>query len=889
MLKLILQKIAYLACFAFSSAAFATGLGSINVSSSLGQPLKAEIEMVAVDKADRASISAKLASAEAFKNSGIEYPYALPKLKFEVINRDSANPSIKVTTSQPVNDPFVTLLLEVNWSTGKLLREYTFLLDPVDFKAAEPKGELVSPIAPVVAAPVVVPAPVVSEPAPVVAVPEVAAVPATTIEPVATQAAEPVAETPATAEAAVATAPEVAPIEVARVAQEPASVSVPTLEAKSDVNQVRVVRGDSLSKIALLHKPSEVSLERMLVAMYRANPDAFVKKNMNRLATGKVLHLPDATELDAVQQAEARKEVRAQVADWNAYRQQLASAQIPVKEAASRQEAAGKVTAAVAETTTANTAPAKEVLKLSKGEAPSDKVVNGGKTSAQERANAKAEEAIAKGKALKEAETRNALLEKNVKDLQRLAELRKKGAAVAPAASAPASSVAAATPASAPKVASPKVAAPIAAEEASLMDSSTLLAAGAALLLALGGAAFYFVKRNKTSNVADSKEASKSSKEDFANATGRITLPVMPSPDTGDFTQTTSLDSAANTNSDEIDPIGEADLFLTFGRDVQAEEVLTEALKTHPNNTAVRLKLLSIYESRKDTDSFLTHAKIIKESGDASAWNKTAAMGQVLDPNNALYGGSGNDNPEITLATRGKSEQADVDFDLGFDLPVAAQPAPNLQGTISLEQPTFETTAVLSASELEEAHSSPMDFDVTATHTGISEAGDASETPTINLNEAMFDVTGTNPTINLSEKGLQHSDIDSLFFDVTASQPVVTENKVAETKGAAPVADAGMAFTLDFPSSFTASTDKKPEAPASTGFDGINLSLDSMSAPASVEEKGEHWQEVATKLDLARAYQEMGDADGAKEILEEALRDGDEQQRAAAQSIMQQL
>ncbi len=893
MLKLILQKIAYFACFAFSSAAFATGLGSINVSSGLGQPLKAEIEMVAVDKADRANISAKLASAEAFKNAGIEYPYALPKLKFEVINRDSANPSIKVTTSQPVNDPFVTLLLEVNWSTGKLLREYTFLLDPVDFKAVEPKGEIVSPIAPVVAAPVAVPAPevapVVNEPAPVVAVPEVAAVPAATDESAATQAAEPVAEPTASTEAAVATTPEVAPTEVAAIAQEPASLSAPTPEAKSDVNQVRVVRGDSLSKIALLHKPAEVSLERMLVAMYRANPDAFVKKNMNRLATGKVLRLPDATELDAVQQAEARKEVRAQVADWNAYRQQLASAQIPVKEVASRQEAAGKVTAAVAETATANTAPAKEVLKLSKGEAPSGKAVNGGKTSPQEKVNAKAEEAIAKAKALKEAEDRNALLEKNVKDLQRLAELRKKGAVVAPAASAPASTVAVATPASAPVVASPKVAAPIAADEASLMDSPMMLAAGAALLLALGGVAFYFVKRSKKSGAIDSNGTSKSSNEDFANATGRITLPVMPSPDTGDFTQTTSLDSAANTNSDEIDPIGEADLFLTFGRDVQAEEVLTEALKAHPNNTAARLKLLSIYESRKDTASFLTHAKIIKESGDASAWNKAAAMGQVLDPHNALYGGSGNDNPEVTLATRGKSEQADVDFDLGFDLPVAAQPAPNLQGTISLEQPSFETTAVLSASELEEAHSSPMDFDVTATHPGFSATGDASETPTINLNEAMFDVTGTNPTINLSEKGLKHSDIDSLFFDVTSSQPVVTENKVAETKVASPLADAGMAFTLDFPSAITASTDKKSEAPASTGFGGISLSLDSMSAPAAVEEKGEHWQEVATKLDLARAYQEMGDAEGAKEILEEALRDGDEQQRAAAQSIMQQL
>lgn len=886
MLKSILQKFAYFACLAFSSMTFATGLGNINVASGLGQPLKAEIEMVAVDKTDRANISAKLASAEAFKNAGIDYPYSLPKLRFEVINRDSTNPSIRVTTSQPVNDPFVTLLLEVSWSSGKLLREYTFLLDPVDFKAVEPKVEVVAPILPIVVAPVAPPvqkiAPVVSEPAPIVVEPEIAA----------TQSTEPVAETTASDEVAATASAESTPEEVAPIAQQTTAISNPVTDTKKDAEQIAIMRGDSLSKIALLHKPAEVSLERMLVAMYRANPDAFVNKNMNRLRTGKVVRLPDASELDAVQQKEAAREVRAQVADWNAYRQQLASAQPPVKEAAPRQEATGKVTAAVAEAAPDNAAPAKEVLKLSKGEAPSDKAVSGGKTSAQEKANAKAEEAIAKAKALKEAQDRNALLEKNVKDLQRLAELRKQGA-TAPAALSPkaatATPTAPAASASAPVVASPKVVAPIAATDESLMDSSTLLAAGAALLLALGGAAFYFVKRNKKSDAVNSDGLTKSNQEDFANATGRITLPIMPSPDTGDFTQTTSLDNSNNGASDEIDPIGEADLFLTFGRDVQAEEVLTEALKSHPNNTAVRLKLLSIYETRKDANAFFTHAKLIKESGDASAWNKASSMGQLIDPSNALYGGVGDVASEITLSTRAKSEHAAVDFDLGFGSPEVAQPAVNVQGTISLEQPTFETTAVLSASELEEAHSSPMDFDVTATHPGFEATGDASETPTINLNEVMFDVTGTNPSLNVAEKGLKHSDIDSLFFDVTSSQPIIPENKVSESKPAAPDADAGMAFTLDFPTSFSASADKKPEALSSAGFSGISLSLDDLSVPASSDSKSEHWQEVATKLDLARAYQEMGDAEGAKEILEEAMRDGDAQQREAAQLILQQL
>ncbi len=99
----------------------ATGLGGINVSSNLGQPLKAEIELVSVDKSDKSSISARLASADAFKNAGIDYPYSLPKLKFEVVNRDSGEPYVKVTSAQAINEPFVTLLIEVTWSSGKLL------------------------------------------------------------------------------------------------------------------------------------------------------------------------------------------------------------------------------------------------------------------------------------------------------------------------------------------------------------------------------------------------------------------------------------------------------------------------------------------------------------------------------------------------------------------------------------------------------------------------------------------------------------------------------------------------------------------------------------------------------------------------------------------------
>ena len=903
-LKSIYKLSGFIAVLAWSGMVSATGLGGINVSSNLGQPLKAEIELVSVDKADSSSISAKLASPDAFKSAGVDYPYSLPKLKFEVVNRDSGRPSVKLTTSQPVNDPFVTLLVEVTWSSGKLLREYTFLLDPVDFKVQEPQPAPLQTIAPVVMAPVVPEAPVdpvAVEPAPVVTQPaapaeaqseqvDPAPVDATQQAPIQPEAVAPAESAPAeqSVPASEQTPVEASPAPAADALSKEEAIPVAEPEAKP----LTVVRGDTLSKIALKNKPADVSLERMLVALYRANPDAFVSKNMNRLKTGKIIRLPDASDLDAVQQAEAVKEVRAQVADWNVYRQQLAAVKTEAASDTAKQASSGKINTAVAESATSKT-PAKEVLKLSKGEAPGDKAAGGGKSSAQEKANAKEEESIAKSKALKEAQDRTAMLEKNVKDLQLLAEMKKQAetaAASASAALAPAPAVAA----SAPAVVKPKVVAPEpkVVEQASLLDDPIMLAAGAAGLLALGGVGFMLTRRNKKSG-GNEKEEDKSVAEDIGGATGRIAAPVMPSPDTGDFTQSANTEPTAQINSDEVDPIGEADLFLTFGRDVQAEEVLTEALKSNPNNIPVRLKLLSIYVARKDTNSFFTHAKVIKESGDEAAWSQAAAMGLTLEPSNPLYGGDG---VAVALAVEQSSEaaQPSVDFDLGFGAPAATvKAAPDFQGTVVIETPSNESTTILSASELRAAQETPMDFDVTGTHPGIPAVEADTASPAMNLDEMVFDVTSTHPGIPAQSAAANASEapadnVDDLIFDVTTTH---ASAPAAEKPVAAPADEGGLAFTLDFPTDFKAPASVKESAPVDIGLGDISLNLGNIApvATATSENKDERWQEVATKLDLAKAYQEMGDAAGAKEILEEVLRDGDSEQRTSAEAMMQQL
>ena len=159
-----------------------------------------------------------------------------------------------------------------------------------------------------------------------------------------------------------------------------------------------------------------------------------------------------------------------------------------------------------------------------------------------------------------------------------------------------------------------------------------------------------------------------------------MAAPVFPSPDTGDFTGAVSAQAAASSQSDNVDPISEADLFLNFGRDAQAEEILKEALQNTPNNHQIHLKLLGIYANRKDANSFSTIARQLQDSGDDDAWQQAVAMGRKLEPNNPMYGGGFRSMEDTGSATvqmpafnapaaenvpKAQPSALDFDFDVG--------------------------------------------------------------------------------------------------------------------------------------------------------------------------------------------------------------------------------
>ena len=254
---------AAVACAGFyTSDASALALGRITVQSALGEPLRAEIDLPQITPAEADSLRATTAAPEVFRAQGMEYTQTMNNLQIQLQRRADGTAVLRLSSDRPVNEPFLDLVLDANWGSGRIVRSYTMLFDPPSMRRA---------------APAVTAAPQISAPA----APQV---PAT--RPAATARASEPAAAPATPRAA---APRPAP-----------------------ADGVTVQAGDTAGRLANAYKPAGVSLDQMLVAMMRANPDAFIQGNVNRLRAGAVLQMPDQAAAQSTPAPEARQILAAQ-------------------------------------------------------------------------------------------------------------------------------------------------------------------------------------------------------------------------------------------------------------------------------------------------------------------------------------------------------------------------------------------------------------------------------------------------------------------------------------------------------------------------------------------------------------------------------------------------
>jgi pilus assembly protein FimV len=885
-----------------SPAAQGAGLGKLTVLSSLGQPLKAEIELTAVSSEETDALVAKLAPADAFKLANIEFSPSLLSLRFSVEQRNGRQ-FIRISSSQPVNEPFVDMLLELSWNSGRLVREYTFLLDPAEIRQTQP-AQVAAPVE-VPSARAAAPAPAASEPAPERAAPRPGA---------RTRGA---------------------------VAENPAAPS-----------EYRVKSGDSLSRIASRTKPAEVSLDVMLAALYRANPNAFSGKNMNRLRSGQILALPDAAALAAVPEGEAQQLVVAHAADFSAYRSKLAgqvAQSTPAKAPEEGQSAGGKISAKVEERATPANA-SKDQLKLSKATAAAPVA---GKT-----AQAGIEDKIAKEKQVAEAAARVKELEKNVSDLEKLMAVKSKAAAelkkpepapAAPAEAAKAAPAAASASASAPEPAKPTAAKAAASESASAASTAPVKpkpkikpapvvvvpepsildavfdnigSVGIALAALLAGVGALVASRRKKKAPAKDKDAPVTQSELDSQAPSLFAEAGGQSVDTNSVFNSNFAPSASQLDTNEVDPVAEADVYIAYGRDAQAEEILKEALRTHPERHPVRLKLLEIYAARKDARSFETQAGELYSmtKGEGDEWQQAAALGLSIDAHNPLYAGGAaapaatapGDDFVADMAMLDEAPQAPVaapanlDFDLGQDAPAAAAGLDFAIEAESPAEPAMPTPASVAA-EADAEHF--LDFDL---------GGLSFEPPSLPDDHGTAAAPAAAPEPKPEPESLAEPAFDMTFDlpdDFSIDAPAKAEPKVAEVE---PEAEALVAEALPDPLSDLDLTDfdlpeSIEEAPApaveaaaapaeiksaAPEFDLSDIDLDlglpdfdaadaaeataTPAKPAAAGALSALHMEMETKLDLAVAYQEIGDKEGARELIDEVIKDGNEDQVAKA-------
>lgn len=294
--------------------AFALGLGQIEVKSQRGQPLLAEIPIVSSDPSELENLQARLASPDTFARIGLEPPQGIVSgLQFSVALGPRGDPVIRVTSQQPVDQALLTFLLEVDWGQGRLVREYSVLVDAPRTVAA--------PAQPPIEAPTLAPSNTIvrePEPAPAAAVAEPPAPPAESTAAGPAPIADETPEEPAQPDNAIAIPAPVAP--PAPPAPRPPAQPVAAAPAPAASGPITVQAGDTLGAIARSLDRDGHTLDQTMLALLRANPEAFIHGNINLVKRGAVLRLPQSDELSQYSAAEARAIVHQQIGQWREMR-----------------------------------------------------------------------------------------------------------------------------------------------------------------------------------------------------------------------------------------------------------------------------------------------------------------------------------------------------------------------------------------------------------------------------------------------------------------------------------------------------------------------------------------------------------------------------------------
>lgn len=939
-----------------SGMAQALGLGEVSLKSALNQPLVAEIELLEVRDLASGELIPSLAAPEEFSKAGVDRQYFLSDLKFTPVLKPNGKSVIRVTSSKPVREPYLNFLVEVLWPSGRLLREYTLLLDP----------PLYSPQTTAAAAP---------------QLPVVASAPRPLAAPV--RAAQP-AVAPVTRPAPVVAAP-----------------------AKLDGNEYKTTASDTLWEIA--RRVPGGSVHQTMLAIQELNPQAFIGGNINRLKSGQVLRLPNAQQITSRAPAEAIAQVAEQNAAWREGRSIASTGNRQLD--ATKRSAAG---AAPAQT------EAKDNLQLvagdaGKAQAGSDKGGKGDSKALDEKLAVTKESLDSTRRENTELKGRMTDLQSQLDKLQRLiqlkddqlaklqADLAAKGAAasapvastpvaaapVAPApAPAPAAVVAPATPAPAattpaapvkdavpatpapatdfnyseepakPVVVEPApvvevkkpepvavkpakpvqpvqvapVAAPVVEPEADsfigdlLANPLALGLAGGGALLALLVGLMVVSRRNALKETELQNSLNEHADESLESD---LELPQSSfdglDSDVGDADPEAEL-AAAPITAQTADVLGEADIYIAYGRFNQAAELLQNAINDQPQRSDLRLKLMEVQAELGDRDGFARQERELREIGGVNA---------DLEQINAKY-------PAMAVAAVAGAAALHMDEeldafsldDLDLDEPAAAPAVADLDDAFDLSldeldaglDDNLHAVAQQGADEFAEL-SLDGDFDLPESAAGSAAAEDdlgfdlslEMDAPAATAEASLDSLDDlADFSLELEPAELASAEADEDFLLDLEEQPSASPTVEALAPLSLDSADELAANEFDLPADFDLSlAEAEPVAANPDSFaaqlDEVTAQLDDLAvnlqqteddnlldleAPALAGSQvagldGDDdfdflsgTDEAATKLDLARAYIDMGDTEGARDILDEVVAEGNDTQQQEARELL---
>lgn len=950
---------------------YAAGLGKLNTQSALGEPLRAEIEVIATPE-EIASIAASIASEEAFAAQGVTRLGIHNQIKIDLAKSANGKSVLKLRSAEPIKDPFLDLIIQMDWTGGQLQREYTVLLDPPTYKATEVNGDAVA-------------------------------------------VASPTARAMSDVDSSSTVAKKVSTKKVKKYKKRADATPKVDVDVAADAQSTTTKSGDSLSAIAKELQVEGVSLDQMLAGLYQANPDAFIKGNINRLKIGQIIKVPTKESLAAIDNNQAKQIVKVHSANWNAYRNNMAKVVASAtvnSESEVKQTSSGKITTAEDKAAAIKAGP-QDVVKLSAGDKNA--------SSAEGKLTALQEEAVAREKSLKESQERAAQLEAQINDMKKVLELKNQAMAdkqnVAANAAVSATQVVSVpevkptdvkveVPATSPTETAPTTVSatttvvepapevkveevkpvPVASEKPHVVEppapdeepgflagilggDNNLPLIGGGVGLALLGAGWMFLRNKRKKNLDSFERGILTSGGLRANTVFGNTTSNTSTSDTSFLTDFAQSVDGGMIDTNDVDPIAEAEVYMAYGRGAQAEEILKDAISKEPKRYELHLKLLEIYVENKDAASFETIAGELYTTlgADDPVWAKVATLGAKLEPDNPLY-----DLSKVAVTTAATAQLADSNIDLSqLDTPES-----NEEKTEELvaddngldfsfdDEPTSETESnetALSASD--DSSSQEINFaefetddvlDIGSTvvdeqvpSTEVKPQAEESNMMDFDLGELLDigeprtdDVTAESDVshlleemppldLTLPEKNTFSSDVDThtiaadaapvealdftMDFDLpsisTGNEPVSAEDHISE-------GEQKSSFSTDF--SFDLPNDEpldlslddnaaandlpvvdEPIAPHTFDLSSISLDLDTPTIQPAAEFEGVNIgaavkseiesPDVEIKLDLVAVYMDMDDKIGARELLEEVMKEGGANQKERAQKLLDSM